>query len=649
MTKSVLRLILFFMISMIISYANPLYFPKEMTFKFGEFPEELLQQTCCPYDTSADAYALLDIGKITIDPYDFRLTTEIHQRIQIYNDDGKDYANVKIPYWHEDKVYDIKACTYLPNGKKIKLKRKMIKTEGDKKSYLTKSFTLPGVVDNCIIEYTYTISTKYLHFLKPWFFQSRIPTKVSRLIVAIPEGFNYNAFLRNSPIPNYKADKQILKDHDSKKKFGVFVWNFNNLIAITDESYIKSYNDILLSLNFQLVEYKSAYNYVKFIDSWDDIREKIYDYHKPFLENSGYTKKYCSEIIGDKTDEAEIARRLYYHLRDEFDLLEESSIYIESTPKSLIKAKAGSDVEKNLLYISMLNSLGISATPVLISTRSHGEVMKELPNIRKFNHLIVRAKINKKTRYLDLSSKYCPFETIHYAYQVNNGFMYTKSSHSFVNIPKDFTPSKSTSTTFAMIKNDGSLTAKSTVKYDGMRNLYYRRKLDNYDEDLEEFIKDYILDNVDNIEIDSCFVVKSDSNDNEIVFTANYSVPNFLNIIGKNAYFKPALIDKIDENPFKLENRTYPVDFSYKTIEEETVTYNFVDTFEISEVPENSRNGMFKLSCNVDYLHSSNQLRYHRVKNRSLNQVLPDKYRNLKQVYSTMMDQDNNQVILKLK
>ncbi len=172
-------------------------------YDWGYVPDEILARMYCPADSSAKAMILFDIGQMEISRSNFEATISRYVRIHIFKEEEKEYANVRIPFWHDDRVFSIAAQVILPNGEKKKLSCRDIREEGEKDDWMYKVFTIPQVQKNCVIEYRYKKTTEYLALLEPWVFQNEIYTKLSRLSVKIPQGFKYMTYLDNAPDPEY--------------------------------------------------------------------------------------------------------------------------------------------------------------------------------------------------------------------------------------------------------------------------------------------------------------------------------------------------------------------------------------------------------------------------------------------------------------
>ncbi len=58
---------------------------------------------------------------------------------------------------------------------------------------------------------------------------------------------------------------------------------------------------------------------------------------------------------------------------------------------------------------------------------------------------------------------------------------------------------------------------------------------------------------------------------------------------GNLAYFTPLLFEKTKENPFKLEDRKFPVDFGYATEEIYRLTIDIPKNYQLDKGPKNEK------------------------------------------------------------
>jgi lipoprotein NlpI/transglutaminase-like putative cysteine protease len=76
------------------------------------------------------------------------------------------------------------------------------------------------------------------------------------------------------------------------------------------------------------------------------------------------------------------------------------------TPEEVMKQRFGDCKDKSLLFVSLLNELGIQAKPILVSTDFKDGVMDFAPNPLAFDHVIAKVDFDHKTYYLDPTRAY---------------------------------------------------------------------------------------------------------------------------------------------------------------------------------------------------------------------------------------------------
>ena len=72
-----------------------------------------------------------------------------------------------------------------------------------------------------------------------------------------------------------------------------------------------------------------------------------------------------------------------------------------SHPNKIFAQRFGDCKDKSYLLVTMLNAMGIEASPVLINTICKKTLKDRLPSASAFDHCTVQAKINGKVHWFD--------------------------------------------------------------------------------------------------------------------------------------------------------------------------------------------------------------------------------------------------------
>lgn len=81
--------------------------------------------------------------------------------------------------------------------------------------------------------------------------------------------------------------------------------------------------------------------------------------------------------------------------------------YRARPPQEVFETGFGDCKDKTLLFVALATRLGVSATPLLVST--DGGVDPDLPSLRQFNHMIAALEVDGETVYADLTTRVSPF------------------------------------------------------------------------------------------------------------------------------------------------------------------------------------------------------------------------------------------------
>ncbi|UCD36757.1 MAG: DUF3857 domain-containing transglutaminase family protein [Fidelibacterota bacterium] len=616
--------------------------------KWGSVPLESITRTHLENASNAAASVTFDLGEMKISADNFEMALTRHVRIQINSEAGQKYANIRIPFWHDEKISEIRAQTILPDGRVIKLRREHIYEEGEKKGWRYKVFAIPGVQTNCVIEYQYRHLSKHLSTIDPWFFQRDIPTSLSRISVEIHEGFSYDAFVRNSPDPYCLPSKERLKQPGDADHWR-YTWEFRDLPAIRTEPFMATPNDYFAVLHFQLIEFKSTLVHNVFARTLGDMRNEFYQSYKPYLAVSRRVRKLSQQILGGAVSGTLATEQLYDFVRDSV-VTSEYDGYVGSrirSPDEVIKEKLGSRVEKNLLLVSLLRAAGVNAKPVIISTRSHGKIDRAACRTDAFNHVLTSVDQGLGDMlFLDTAHPYCPNGLLPPNDLTNQGLVIDEGRPRYVNIPRPRTVSMFHARTMrAEIDAEGRLKASTMLRFDGYRNLIYRDKLADHT-DAEKFIRAAILEDIENAAVDTFSIFTGDMKAIPLTVNLSFTVENFAEVIGEKIYFSPALFHKHMANIFQAENRSYPIEYPFPYMNTEEVVYQLPENYRIQELPKWNSFSVDGQEYERLIYRADNTLHYarqHRVKDIY---YPASNYQHLKDFYTRMVDSDRDLVVL---
>lgn len=544
-------------------------------------------------DTTANAEVLYDCGNSYVDESDFELKTEIKRKVKILKREGFDEATVTIHLYGNsngnETVKKIIATSYNSVDNNIvttKLEEKDIFKEKYDENHTLVKFTLPNIKEGTVIAYSYTLSSPFMFNYKGWNFQENIPKLYSEYRASIPGNYEYNIKLVGGrPLTVNQAE--VVKDclHASNggvAHCGKYVYIMEDIPAFVEEDYMTSKSNYLARLEYELKVYKSftgiTDNYTKSWETVDDELRKDANLGRQLVKSVD-TESLLNTAILNETDVFKKAQSIYKYVQENYTWNEEFKIFNNVSIKDLIKNKSGNVSSINILLHNLLLEAGINVKPVLISTRNNGFATKLFPVISEFNYLIVQATIDDKSYLLDATDSFLSFGEI--PFRCLNGYgraLDLKKASDWVTIE----PEKPSLIQYKVELNlDASenIIGNVNIKKTGYHALNTRK---SYFPNKTAYVSN-LQDKNAHLEISNHKVLSEDKTNPDFIESFDIKFEN--SISGDNIYLNPFIDKYFNENPFKLQERTYPIDFGYKDSYAYTFKLNFNDTYTVLEKP----------------------------------------------------------------
>ena len=616
-------------------------------FKWGKISDEELKMTAIAEDPEANAVVLFHRGTIKITPV-FGMAMDVHKRVKVLTEAGKEYANVAIYYYKEDDVKNLQAFCYTPEGKKFKLDKKQIFEQSSSRNWRKKVFTIPGVQTGTVFEYKYQLLSKYINHLQPWVFQGVEFTRLSQIEVFLPSGFAYSAVIRNMNENEFASEqKDTHNPYDIRKTATKFTYTVVDKPGIKEEPYMTAIRDYFASILFQLLSFQRTDGFkIDFSKNWDQMADLVWPEFKNFVGQDGGLKSATRERIGSLDDPLEKMKRIYDFVREEVTTLDKVILWGNDfkKPADVYNRKEGGINEKNMLLINMLKNAGFDARPLLISTRSNGVINETWITLQQFNRVIAYVELDNKNYFLNSASRYCPFGQLTPEYDVGQGLLITERTAQIIPIKPLKVKNRQDITTDALLADNGDLKVQAQLSFHGLNGVMERAILEKIDidkyltENIKQIHTDAVLDTFSYTDMDSC--------QKPLQLNMTFSVPAYAQESGNLAYFPVPLLSAFKKNPFVHEKRNFPVDYEYEYDLSETVKITLADGYVLEEKPEIFKSASKSVLFNKIYFTGENQLecrRNFKINNKQVNTI---EYERLRQVYEDIVNSDMDQIVL---
>ncbi|MCB2379689.1 DUF3857 domain-containing protein [Hymenobacter sp. BT635] len=364
--------------------------------------------------TRAEAEYLCDYGTTKIEGSNahFQVVFERTARLQIHRKAGYRHATVRVPLYTRDGEAEhltrLKGFTYnLQNGQLVKTKldgSKMFRETLDK-NHLQYSFTLPDVREGSIIEFTYVITSDFVFNLQDWQFEHTIPVRWSEYRAFLPQFYTYKTItygyrpfaieealdVRYSTTVTTAAqgitpgtDQHITAMAQQMR------WVMKNVPAFRPEPFMTTPGDYMSSIHFELAGVNFSGDYHDLTGQWDAIWQSMSTnaefglaLKKPVppltAAAEALRQRFPDSVARAAAVLALVQRSVVYN--------DEPRLYVSQPLRHTYERHLGNSADINLLLVQTLRAAGLPATPLLLSTRDHGQVQTVVPVVSQFNYV----------------------------------------------------------------------------------------------------------------------------------------------------------------------------------------------------------------------------------------------------------------------
>lgn len=604
----------------------------------------------------------------------FQFRYDVHDRIKFYNDEGiEEYGNREIGFYEQDKkvreiITSIKATVYDIEGNKIvkhKLAKDDVYEEKVSDKWKTKKFALPNLRKGCIAEIKYSITSPFIRVSPKWYFQYSIPVDLTTMRTAIPEYYSYDAPV-TGVVPfevkqseqtksiSYTVKTNNATSYNNSRKMSQERLNYSdkvkeytavNVPPITNEKFVTNINNYRSSIVMELATSKfpqSPINY--YTVSWNEIAEDLNEisaFGKRSKDKSKDVKAMYKAIGAEDAPEV-FAVKAYEYLQKSFAWDKTFRLFTDRKVSTMIKEQSASSAELNLLYISLLRMHGMEAYPVVLQTRDAGFININYPTMGKLNHVIAGINIDDKLVLADLTDRDIPFGQLPtYSLNLFGVKIFDKTAEPF-NVQN---PNQSKSKFMGSYKIDpaGAINGEVICKLEAYSATIARRKIKNSSgdtnltsEDAETIISDSKIQNQDN---------RYDA----LKVEYNTSTEDFIDIIDDQLTVTPMQAFALDESPFEIENREYPIFLNNTSNSLYHMTYEIPEGYTATYVPE-----PLKLSLGDDigsYYFNVQQVgnKISIIRKYKINSdiISTEVYPGLKAFYELIIEKESDQIVLK--
>lgn len=635
-------------------------FAQENGFPYGQATYRELAIEEYAADTSAAALVLDEFGEAFINN-DFNLQFTYHARIKILKTEGLQQGTFEIllrkSEGRAEKIITVKGSSFnIENGsmRETKLDSRRVYAENYNKFYNIQKFAIPNVKVGSVIEVLYTLESPFIYNFRSWEFQSDIPKLKSEYLCIIPGIYHYSISLRGF-LKLSKNESELVKScftpagrsaDCAKMRYGM-----KDIPAFKEEEFMTARSNFLSVINFELAQI----NYFdgrkdKITKEWKDVDEELRQ-HPEFgvqiKRGKDLLDRRIDEILAGETEELVKAQKIYEFIKGWYRWNEVYGKYSEFGIKKAFDSQVGNVGDINLSLIAALKYAGIQVEPVILSTRENGLPTEVYPVMSDFNYVIAKATVANESFLLDATDDFYPFGMLPERCLNGKGRV-IGLKESYWEELKAVERQRTTSIVNLSLSSEG-MRGNVQYTYSGYAAVNERKKIKKFSSEREYInsitnrlheitVKNFSLENVDNFY--KPLVIN---------LTVEVDVGDLLS--GGTFLFSPFVVDQWKRNPFKSNERLYPVDFGAPLEEILILNLAYPSEFELDEIPAkvalklpaNGGHYIFEVNNASDKLSMANTL----VVGKPV--FTSQEYHYLKELFNNVIATEQTQLVFKKK
>ncbi len=640
---------------------------------FGAVADADMDMVSYAPEPEAEAVVLYDVGEsvfVDTPEYGYNIRFTRTRRVKILTRAGVDRASVSIPFYVEkadrsEKVISLQAFTYNREDGRIfrkPLDPSTVFEEQINNRWKAKKFVFPDVKEGSVIEYRYTLETPFHFNLPDWNFQGNIPTVYSEYTVRMIPFYEYVYLAQgitkfdhqsSQVSPEKRVWGSISKDSHGQILGGgiefndyVHTYAMKSVPAFKDESFITSEEDYIMKIDFQLSKFKRPKGgSEEIITTWPLLNKGLMK-HERFGKYMSNSERFAKKVLEnelhltDMTPE-KMSETIIKYVRSNFRWDEYNSHYASKTAKEFFEQKTGNAADINLFLTTLLKEAGISAEPVIISTRNNGKIHSNYPFEHYFNSIVVfvggeRPFLTDGTESLTAYNR-IPMRCIN-----EKGLVVSETEEKWVNLESRLLSIDDKVLNLKIDPEQATAQIACTIQTTEYEAVNYKARYSNDSTKIKKrFFERHSMD------VTSVKTFSYDNSSRPYVIIIKGTAP--IEILGDKIVINPLLSFPMKENPLKQPTRSYPVDFIYPQADQTKTTIAIPRDYTMINKPEELAAENDLISIKLSYEMVNNDLTI-TAKYTLKKAVYPTQdYAKLKILFDLIVKRFNQQIVLQKK
>lgn len=562
---------------------------------FQPISQDELKMTSEPLAPGAPAIILYRQVERDDNPYTGH--EDQYYRIKILTEEGREQANVEIPYLKEfAKPVRIHARTIRPDGSIVdfggKVYEKQIqkwKFKGFHYRYMAKTFTLSDVEVGSIIEYFYSIDlTENYVYDSQWLVGEDLFTRKAEFWLKPFTGNQMQGLTMH-------WTWQGLPEGVAPKKWpdGIVRMEVSNMPAFQEEDYMPPPNELKARVDFLYEEGFSAKGHEDF---WKSFGKRKNGELESFIGKRSAMEQALTQIVSPNDPPDVKLRKIYDRVQqirnttNEFEKTEQEEKR-EKPPENveeLWKRGYGNRQQLTWLFLALARAAGFEAYGCWVSSREEYFFKPSTMQSSKLNSNVVLVKLGGKDVYFEPGRAFTPFGLLAWQETSVPGLRLDREGGTWI---QTMLPAASESrierTGKLKLGDTGSLEGKLIVTYTGLEAMHQRVEKRHADDvERKKYLEERLMEQIgDAAEVELTNKPDWSASETPLVAEFDVKIPGWASTAGHRVLAPAAVFTASEKGVFEHTSRVHPIYFDYLFEKDDDVTIELPSGWQVSNVP----------------------------------------------------------------
>jgi len=578
-------------------------------------------------------------------------------RIKIFNEEGRKYANVEIPFVKgQNDVVNVKARTIRPDGSIVSFdgkifEKSLVKGRGVK--YLAKTFTLPEVLPGCIIEYNYSYDFKERYLYDShWVLSEDMFTK--RALFTL-KPFNHPGSMFTVRWMWHGLPPGT--DPPKEGKDSVIRMETRNIPAFQTEDFMPPETELQSRVDFIYSDNPKDNQPESY---WKGVGKKRNSDLEHFIDKRNAMQQAVAQIVTPQDPPEEKLKKIYYRVQQ----LRNTSLEVAKTEqeeKREQNKKApnvediwsrgyGDSTQLTWLYLALVRAAGIEADGVWVASRNRYffNPKSSIDSDRLSANLVV-VKLNGKDVFCDPGAKFIPFGLLPWSETGVSGLRLDKDGGTWIQTPlppsSDSTVARKATLT---LTETGDLEGKVTITFTGLEGARRRSEERNEDEaGRKKFLEESVMRSIPAAS-EASLSNQPDWTSAAAPLIAEFDlkVPGWAAQTGRRVLFPVGLFSAQEKHLFDHADRTHPIYMEFPFQQTDNIAVAVPVGWQIGTLPPAHKQDGHVITYSLTSSNEKGSLRLSRTMTVDFLLIGREYYSALRTFFQGVKTSDEQQIVL---